>query len=113
MSTKIAVIIGDYSNGWSDSWVIQEPTKIANIKQLEADRDAVREIMGAALGVVIKAVEGNENINPRPADEPCCAKWEEVVKECSDLLNADKFKRCPECGVIITKERREKAGRGF
>lgn len=103
MSTKIAVIIGDYSNGWSDAWIVQEPTKINEIGQLRNDREAVMRIMCDALASVIYAVESNEKINPVPHDAPCCEGFKAWVM---GQLTED-LRYCGLCATAITPERRK------
>ena len=103
MSTKIAVIIGDYSSGWSDAWIVQEPTKINDIGQLRNDRDAVRQVMCQALAIVVRVVESNEKINPVPHDAPCCDGFKAWVR---GQLTED-LKYCGLCATAITPERRK------
>lgn len=106
MSTKIAVIIGDYSNGWSDSWFVQQTTSIPNIKEFVKDRESVHALMSAALKSIIDGVEKNPRINPAKAEEPCC----EAFKPWADGQKAEVFakvKFCGPCGTEITPHRRE------
>lgn len=103
MSAKVAVIIGDYSNGWSDAIIIQN---VAKFKQSDTNKDLMftNKVMSEACLNVIKALEANELINPLPEDEPCCEKFEGWAE---DQKNDD-VKLCPFCGIKITEKRKKK-----
>lgn len=102
MSTKIAVIIGDYSNGWNDAWIIQAATKIKNQETLKSTQPFVMERMSAALNRLISDLEENEAINPTPKDEPCCEGLQ------ATLTANPEMKCCGDCGAKITPERRKR-----
>ena len=111
MSTKAALILGDYSNGWGDAVIVQLVTKFPKIDSLNADREFVTKVMSKHLNDTITELEGNEKINPLPLDETCCDKFQEWAK---DLEKTSSCLLCPFCGVRISDERRKKfIGRGF
>ncbi len=107
MSTKIAVIIGDYSNGWNDAIIVQNVMKIKNQEQLREDRAFVQGVMTDAMIQVIEQIEANPKTNPIPQDEPCCDNFEKWAKS-QDVAEMPTLKSCPCCGREISKERREK-----
>jgi len=111
MSLKMAIIAGDYSNGWSDAVIVQQVTKIESIKQLAEDRDYVSGVMSTNLNKCIAEIEANKTVNPRPKDEPCCEKFEEWAIHLEKIASCV---CCAYCGTKITDERRKKyVGRGF
>jgi len=99
---KVAIVIGDYSNGWNDGIVVQNylPFPHDNLQQ-------DMELMTVALLDFISKVEKNELINPKPVDEPCCKVFEAWAKKAKEGIESE-VKLCPFCGTVITKERREK-----
>lgn len=103
--TKAALILGDYSNGWSDSIMVQTVTNIPNIKQFNADREFVGAVLSKHLHEAVKELEANDKINPKPLDELCCAGFEMWAKD--QKVQAD-YAFCPFCKTAITKERRQK-----
>lgn len=109
MSAKIAVIIGDYSNGWSDAIIVQDVGNF-NQKDCAKDRDFVRSVLAQAVGNVINTIEAHEVICPKPQDEPCCDKFKEWAKE---LLPGTSVKHCPFCGTKITPAREKKFFNGI
>ena len=100
MSAKIAVVIGDYSNGWGDSIFVQQTLKFSQ-KNLEADREKTMKVLTSALLTAVKELEADDNINPKPKDEPCCEHFVDFANK-NDI---SKMKMCPLCGSPITKER--------
>ncbi len=106
MSSKMAIIIGDYSNGWSDSIQIQQVTKIETIKNFGNDKDFVLSVLAKHLNQAVNELENNETINPQPKDEPCCDKFKEWSGSITEM---DKdVKVCPFCAIKITEERRKR-----
>lgn len=104
MSAKVAVIIGDYSNGWSDAQIVQLVGNFTE-KELRGDKQSfVLEIMSKACQQVVRSIESDERICPKPKDDPCCAKFEEWAG--SKPHSGEK--NCPYCGTAITKERGER-----
>jgi len=104
MSAKIAIIIGDYSNGWSDAIIVQDVLPFKT-EQLRNDRKAVMAVLSEKLLDVLSVLEGNEVINPKPKDTPCCTSFEEwAMGQTKD----SKFNVCPFCSTKITVERRDK-----
>lgn len=104
MSAKITIAIGDYSNGWNDAIAVQDYLPFKQ-SQLAADRRKVNEILSNCLYAAMDAVLGDPKLNPKPADDPCCDKFEEWGKtqeQTSDLP------RCPYCGMAITQERKNR-----
>ena len=104
MSTKVAVIIGDYSNGWADAWIVQQPTSIVDMKQLLHDKRALQDAMNKALNMVVEAIETNPKINPILADEPCCERFAEWAIE---HLTSD-IEFCGRCGKPVSADRRRR-----
>ncbi len=100
MSTKIAIVIGDYSNGWSDSIVVQTVSAFKNMATLNADRSFVMEKMNEALVKLTGELEANAVINPKDPALPCCDGFEAWFKD-----KESKF--CGLCGTPVVKERRE------
>ena len=102
MSAKLAVIIGDYSNGWSDAWVVQVPIEGTKQADLAKDRKVVLARMNEAALDIAEFIQHNEKINPVPEDEPCCKDFADWYK-----TNETAF-FCGKCGKKITAERAEK-----
>jgi hypothetical protein len=102
MSAKIAVIIGDYSNGWSDAQIVQMVGNFSEKQCRGEHQREVTEIMSDACAKVVAAIERNEGICPKPKDEPCCDKFE-AWAEGQDF--PEKMKLCPFCGTVISVER--------
>ena len=103
MGAKIAVVIGDYSNGWSEAIFVQQTLKFGQ-KSLESDREKTMQVLTKALLLAIKELEADEKINPLPKNDPCCEHWSEFASG-NDVA---KMKVCPLCATPITKERHEK-----
>ena len=110
MSTKIAICIGDYSNGWSDAWIFQAPTKIKSQDQLKAAQGEVAELCNKALVALAAALEGSKAINPRDPAEPCCESFAAFAKDFTkDQADRTPPRFCPGCGAKIEKDRWESA----
>lgn len=104
MGAKVAICIGDYSNGWNDAIIVQDflPFKLG---QVHNRREFTLETMNKALLGIINMLTGDEVINPKPKDETCCRQFEEWAV----TINKDaKCILCPFCGTKITDERRNK-----
>lgn len=105
MSMKMAIIAGDYTNGWSDAVVVQAVSRIKSVDALNANREFVAKIMTQHLNETLATLEGNDQLNPIPLDEPCCTNftaWAKGLdKETTCIL-------CPYCGTKISDERRKK-----
>ncbi|KKN34938.1 hypothetical protein LCGC14_0788790 [marine sediment metagenome] len=109
MSTKAALILGDYTNGWSDSIQVQVVTNIKEVKQFSKDRDFVTMVMSTHLNDVVRALEANEKLNPTPKDEACCANFKEWAGKQGESCD---IPFCPYCQKGITDERRKKFFKG-
>jgi hypothetical protein len=107
MSTKVAVIIGDYSNGWSDAWIVQGVLEIPNMAALKKDQKSVLGELNRVLLDLIQSLDKNEYINPKPKDEACCDKFVYWFSAHS-VTDKESFKACTFCGEKITDERRKK-----
>ena len=105
MSTKAALILGDYSNGWSDAIIVQSVTNFREIKQLNKDRDFVMNVMIRHLNDAVAELEANEKLNPIPKDEVCCANFEGWAVKQSKSSN---IPFCPYCQKAITDERKKR-----
>jgi len=105
MAAKVAIIIGDYSNGWSDAIMVQNYFSFKQ-EELNKDREYTMEKMSQHLLAFIEDIENNETINPTPKDEPCCDKFEDWVNSLSDKTL--EYSICPMCGKHITPERKNK-----
>jgi hypothetical protein len=106
MSAKVAVIIGDYANGWSDAVIVQDYVPKIKQDQILQDRPMIHRVMNEALIRVIAEIERNETINPKPKDEPCCDSFAAWAKK--QIAPPRELKVCPFCGTEITNERRAK-----
>lgn len=104
MSAKVAMIIGDYSNGWNDAIIVQG---VATFKQevCNRDRKTVMDAMTKHVTDFISGIEGNEVFCPTPNDAPCCDKF---VAWAKDQAKEAAFACCPCCGKKITDERKAK-----
>jgi len=107
VSAKIAICIGDYSNGWSDAIIVQDVLSFDQ-KKLQADRPFVLGLMADTVQSLVQQIEANELINPKPKDEACCKDFEAWAREQDSL---SKIKVCPLCSTKMTPEREKKFSR--
>jgi hypothetical protein len=101
MSAKIIIAIGEYPSATGDV-LVQGSVKFHSEKTRQ-DRAGVMAVLNEHLIAITESLEGNERINPRPLDEPCCDEFSAGAKG----VPWD-AQRCPYCGKEITDERREK-----
>ncbi len=103
--TKVALILGDYSNGCSDSIQVQVVTNTLTIKQFSNDREFVTKVLSKHLNAAVNELDANEKINPKPKDEPCCEKFKEWAGTLTEMDKEVAF--CPYCQTVISPERKK------
>ncbi len=104
---KLAVIIGDYSNGWSDCIMVQLHSDKIQQNDCMKDRESTMNILNKHAIEALSELENNDKINPKPNDEPCCEKFEEWAKE-TDIKVGKDMAVCPMCLTKISDERKKK-----
>jgi hypothetical protein len=108
MSAKIAICLGDYSNGWNDAAIAQGVLPFKQAEAFKNGRHVINEILARHLNAIMDELESNPVVNPIPNDEPCCDKFQEWSSRYKELDKTDDLVCCPFCGKKITLERRKK-----
>jgi hypothetical protein len=101
---KIKIEAGNYGG----EICVEHQTKVY-LDDLNKDRTFVIQVFNNAILEVIKQLEENEVINPKPKDDPCCKRFEDCFDDKENKIAfAKELKFCPFCKTAITDERKNK-----